>query len=113
MRRCVRYERHPAVRLNVTYPLIPEEWVSFCRGKRAVLIVEEGQPDYIEQAASQILRKHEVDARIIGKGVLPMHGEYTVDVLRKGLAQFIEEWVPQLRSPSRAPRSRALRARCR
>ncbi len=100
----------PLYVLNVTYPLIPEEWVSFCRGKRAVLIVEEGQPDYIEQAASQILRKQEVDARIIGKGVLPMHGEYTVDVLRKGLAQFIEEWVPQLRPHSSPAQPGAARA---
>jgi indolepyruvate ferredoxin oxidoreductase alpha subunit len=40
--------------LNVTYPLIPDEVVEFCQGKRAVLLVEEGQPDYIEQALSKI-----------------------------------------------------------
>jgi indolepyruvate ferredoxin oxidoreductase alpha subunit len=34
----------------------------------------------------------------LGKDVLPMHGEYTVDVLRKGFGEFIARWVPQLRS---------------
>jgi indolepyruvate ferredoxin oxidoreductase, alpha subunit len=93
----------PLYVLNVTYPLIPEEWVKFCNGKRAVLVVEEGQPDFIEQAASQILRKHDVSARLMGKEVLPMHGEYTVDVLRKGLGEFISRWLPQLlRAPKPA-----------
>jgi indolepyruvate ferredoxin oxidoreductase alpha subunit len=82
--------------LNVNYPLVPEEWVRFCRGKRAVLIAEEGQPDFIEQAASQILHKHEVNTRLLGKGVLPMHGEYNVDVLRAGFEKFFSEWAPSL-----------------
>ncbi|HKD53209.1 MAG TPA: thiamine pyrophosphate-dependent enzyme, partial [Steroidobacteraceae bacterium] len=55
------------------------------------------QPEYIEQAASQILRQRELTARIVGKGVLPMHGEYTVDVLRQGLERFLAEWAPGLR----------------
>jgi len=88
----------PLYLLNVTYPLIPEEWAKFCSGKRAVLIVEEGQPEYIEQAACQILRQHDVNTRIVGKGPLPMFGEYSVDVLRKGLGEFLDQWAPQLRS---------------
>jgi indolepyruvate ferredoxin oxidoreductase alpha subunit len=96
----------PLYVLNVTYPLIPEEWVKFCSGKRAVLVVEEGQPEFIEQAASQILRKNDVSARLLGKDVLPMFGEYTVDVLRKGLGEFISSWVPQLRSPPKSAPSR-------
>ncbi len=88
----------PLYLLNVTYPLIPEEWAKFCSGKRAVLIVEEGQPEYIEQAACQILRQHDVNTRIVGKGALPMFGEYSVDVLRKGLGEFLDQWAPQLRA---------------
>jgi indolepyruvate ferredoxin oxidoreductase alpha subunit len=84
--------------LNVNYPLVPEEWVRFCRGKRAVLIAEEGQPEFIEQAATQILHRHEVSTRLLGKGVLPMHGEYNVDVLRAGFEKFISEWAPSLRT---------------
>ena len=42
--------RVPLYVLNVTYPLVDAEVVRFCSGKRAVLVVEEGQPDFIEQA---------------------------------------------------------------
>lgn len=90
--------RIPLYCLNVTYPLVPDEWVRFCAGKQAVLIVEEGQPEFIEQAAAQILHKHTVQARLVGKDVLPMGGEYTADVLRKGLGEFIDRWAPQLRA---------------
>jgi indolepyruvate ferredoxin oxidoreductase alpha subunit len=94
--------------LNVTYPLVPQEWVRFCTGKRAVLIVEEGQPEFIEQAANQILRKHDVPARLLGKDVLPMTGEYSVDVLRKGFAEFIGRWAPQLRATRAAAPAREI-----
>ena len=90
--------RIPLYCLNVTYPLVPDEWVRFCAGKKALLIVEEGQPEFIEQAAAQILHKHDVQARLVGKDVLPRSGEYTADVLRKGLGEFIERWAPQLRA---------------
>jgi len=92
--------RIPLYVLGVTYPLVPEEWARFCAGKRAVLVVEEGQPEFIEQAASQILRKHDVSTALLGKGLLPMHGEYTVDVLRKGIGEFIRQWAPGLRRES-------------
>jgi indolepyruvate ferredoxin oxidoreductase, alpha subunit len=94
----------PLYVLNVTYPLVAEEWRRFCDGKRAILIVEEGQPEFIEQAASQILRQGEIDTRIVGKQLLPRHGEYTVDVLREGIGEFLDQWAPQLRmrDPARA-----------
>jgi indolepyruvate ferredoxin oxidoreductase, alpha subunit len=92
----------PLYVLNVTYPLVAEEWRRFCSGKRSVLIVEEGQPEYLEQAASQILRQGDIATRIVGKGMLPMHGEYTVDVLRKALADFLDQWAPGLRSATAA-----------
>ncbi|HVW69566.1 MAG TPA: indolepyruvate ferredoxin oxidoreductase subunit alpha [Steroidobacteraceae bacterium] len=88
----------PLYCLNVTYPLVPDEWVRFCAGKKAVLIVEEGQPEFIEHAANQILRKQDVQAKLIGKDLLPSTGEYSVDVLRRGLAEFIGKWAPQLRA---------------
>jgi indolepyruvate ferredoxin oxidoreductase, alpha subunit len=91
--------RIPLYVLNVTYPLVPDEWVRFCSGKRAVLVIEEGQPEFIEQAASQILRQRDVPAVLLGKSILPMHGEYTVDVLRKGIGEFIGRWAPDLRRP--------------
>jgi indolepyruvate ferredoxin oxidoreductase alpha subunit len=36
----------------VTYPLVPDVVADFCRPKRAVLLVEEGHPDFFEQALS-------------------------------------------------------------
>jgi indolepyruvate ferredoxin oxidoreductase, alpha subunit len=92
--------RIPLYVLNATYPLVPEEWVRFCSGKRAVLVVEEGQPEFIEQAASQILHQHELNTRLAGKQLLPMFGEYTVDALRKGIAAFVDQWAPRLRTGS-------------
>src|SRR6202011_1278753 len=88
--------RIPLYVLNATYPLVPEEWVKFCSGKRAVLVVEEGQPEFIEQAATQILHQHGLNTRIVGKEVLPRFGEYTVDALRTGVGAFIDRWAPQL-----------------
>src|SRR5260370_14946029 len=59
--------RLPLYVLNVTYPLVPAEVAEFCRDKRAVLLVEEGQPDYIEQALSKILRQAAIPAAPAGK----------------------------------------------
>ena len=53
----------PLYVMNVTYPLIDDEVRDFCRGKDAVLVVEEGQPDYIEQALAKILRNAGVDTK--------------------------------------------------
>ncbi len=88
----------PVYVLNVTYPLIDSEVTSFCSGKKAVLLVEEGQPNFIEQAINTILRQSDTDARVVGKGTLPMAGEYTSQVLRDGLVAFMEAfdagWQP-------------------
>jgi len=78
----------PIYVLNVTYPLIPEEITGFCADKKSVLIVEEGQPDYIEQALNTILRRADLQTKISGKDVLPMAGEYTGEVLKNGLKKF-------------------------
>jgi len=84
--------RIPIYCMNVTYPLVPEEIVGFCAGKREVLIVEEGQPAYLEEAILATLRRHEVNGvRVHGKGLLPMAGEYTGEVVLAGLARFLGE----------------------
>jgi len=99
----------PLYVLNVTYPLIDDELVDFCRSKRAVLIVEEGQPDYIEQALYKILCKADVAAKIHGKGVLPMAGEYTAAVLTAGMRSFLASVMPSLLSDqARAPNVQAV-----
>ena len=85
----------PLYVLNVTYPLVPEELTRFCSGKRAVLVVEEGQPGFIEEAINAILRRADMnDTYIIGKEVLPVAGEYTGEAVLQGLAQFLQLSVP-------------------
>jgi indolepyruvate ferredoxin oxidoreductase alpha subunit len=80
--------------LNVTFPLLPDEIVRFCRGRRAVLVVEEGQPEFIEQQILATLRRAGVDTPVQGKDVLPMAGEYTVETLAAGIADFVERQAP-------------------
>lgn len=80
----------PTLVLNVTYPLVPEQIANFCAGKKSVLIVEEGNPEFIEQAVGQILRKADLNTKIYGKDVLPVAGEYTPLVMARGLTKFFE-----------------------
>jgi indolepyruvate ferredoxin oxidoreductase alpha subunit len=86
----------PLYVLNVTYPLIEAELVSFCAGKKAILLVEEGQPDFIEQAVNAILRRADIATRVEGKGMLPMAGEYTGAVMKAGIRKFVARHRPDL-----------------
>ena len=81
--------------LNVTYPLLDEEITEFCAGKSTVLVVEEGWPDYLEQAINVILRKADLNTTLVGKGPFPKVGEYQAEVMLKGLAAFVEGAVPR------------------
>lgn len=84
----------PILCLNVTYPLVPEQVADFCVGKRAVLVVEEGQPEFIEQEIATLLRRRDIQTRLHGKDLLPMGGEYTVEALGAGLTQFAASYLP-------------------
>jgi indolepyruvate ferredoxin oxidoreductase alpha subunit len=88
--------RVPLYVLNVTYPLVDAEFTRFCAGKRGILLVEEGQPDFIEQAVNAMLRKADVQTRVHGKDFLPMGGEYTGGVVVKGITGFIQRYAPAL-----------------
>jgi indolepyruvate ferredoxin oxidoreductase alpha subunit len=84
--------RVPLYVLNVTYPLVDAEFIRFCAGKKAILIVEEGQPEFIEQAVNTILRRADVQTKVHGKDMLPMGGEYTGAVMRDGFARFFGKY---------------------
>ncbi|MFN0184873.1 MAG: thiamine pyrophosphate-dependent enzyme [Aquabacterium sp.] len=91
--------RLPILCLNVTYPLVPDEIATFCAGKRGVLVVEEGSPEYIEKdivlALSQCAAAGTPgSARIHGKDLLPAAGEYTVEAMAGGLLPFVERYRP-------------------
>ncbi len=92
--------------LNVTYPLVRTELLGFAHGKDALLVVEEGQPDFIEQSIGSMLFREDVRTRLMGKDVLPMAGEYTGQVLHDGITAFLRETAPdllpgQFRAPNR------------
>jgi indolepyruvate ferredoxin oxidoreductase, alpha subunit len=81
--------RIPVLALNVVYPLVPEEIVDFCASKKAVLVLEEGQPEFIEHEIAAFLRRADVQAKLHGKDCLHMAGEYNVEALVRGLARFL------------------------
>ena len=88
--------RLPLLVLNVTYPLVPAEVSGFCAGRRAVLVLEEGTPEYIEKDLAQALRRLDVQTPVHGKDMLPAAGEYTVEVIAQGLLAFADAHLPGL-----------------
>jgi indolepyruvate ferredoxin oxidoreductase alpha subunit len=88
--------RVPLYIMNVTYPLIDDEVKRFCIGKRAVLVIEEGQPDFIEQNLNTILRRADIQTKLHGKDLLAMAGEYTAVVVMRGILQFVEKYARHL-----------------
>ncbi|ARP97674.1 indolepyruvate ferredoxin oxidoreductase subunit alpha [Pseudorhodoplanes sinuspersici] len=97
--------RIPLYVLNATYPLVDDEFVEFCAGKKAIMVVEEGQPEFIEQAINTMLRRRDIQTRIEGKSVLPMAGEYTGSVLKAGLQKFCIAHRPDLLAPDEPPQT--------
>jgi len=82
----------PLLVLNAVYPLVPEQITKFCSDKRAVLVVEEGQPEFIEQEIATILRRADVQARLHGKDFLPSAGEYNAETMLRGLLGFLKKY---------------------
>ncbi len=80
--------------LNVAWPLVPEDLTAFCADKRAVLLLEEGQPEYIEQELALALRRQDLQTPLHGKDLLPSAGEYTAEVMAAGLLAFLERHCP-------------------
>ncbi|MCR4265653.1 indolepyruvate ferredoxin oxidoreductase subunit alpha [Nitratireductor sp. ZSWI3] len=88
----------PLYVLNAVYPLVEDEVIAFCEDKDSVLVVEEGQPNYLEQAIAAMMHKAELDTRILGKEMLPMAGEYTGQVMLDGLSAYLRAHAPELLS---------------
>ncbi|MDP3198113.1 indolepyruvate ferredoxin oxidoreductase subunit alpha [Tabrizicola sp.] len=86
----------PLYVLNVTYPLLSSEFLEFCEGKDQVLVIEEGQPEFIEQQLTTFLYRAGSGVKLRGKGILPMAGEYTGQVMLDGIAAFLKEAAPQM-----------------
>lgn len=90
----------PMLVLNVIHPLVPEEVIAFLRDKEQVLVVEEGNPPFIQQQLQALAHEHDLDCRIHGKDYLPEAGEYVADVVRGGLAQWLGDELPESLGPA-------------
>lgn len=82
----------PLYVMNVAYPLIDEEYARFCKDKRAILVLEEGQPNFVEQNVSTILRQLGLDTALHGKDVLPLAGDYNTATVLGGVRKFLERY---------------------
>jgi len=85
--------RIPILALNVVYPLVPQEIVDFSSGKKALLVIEEGQPEFIEQEIATILRRRDLQTKLHGKDLLLMAGEYSTEVLVRGLSLLLKQYA--------------------
>ncbi|MCF6216654.1 MAG: indolepyruvate ferredoxin oxidoreductase subunit alpha [Emcibacter sp.] len=86
----------PLYVMNVTYPLVDSELIKFAKDKKAVLMVEEGQPNYIEQSLNKIFNDAKLTCKISGKDLLPAFGEYSGQVTKDGIKGFIAKYNPEL-----------------
>ena len=86
----------PIYCLNVTYPLIQSEFLNFCSEMDSVLVIEEGQPAFIEDQLAAFLYRAGAQVRLHGKGVFPMAGEYTGQVMLDAVTAFLRSAAPEM-----------------
>lgn len=86
----------PLYVLNVTYPLISSQFLEFCEGKDHVLVIEEGQPEFIETQLGSYLYRAGSSVKLHGKGLFPMAGEYTGVVMLDAVESFIRTAAPSM-----------------
>lgn len=79
----------PLFILNALHPLVPEELIDFLRGKRRVLVVEEGMPNFIERELKALAHDEKLDVEIHGKDVFSPNGEYIPQLVIGGLRRFL------------------------
>jgi indolepyruvate ferredoxin oxidoreductase alpha subunit len=79
----------PLLVLNVLHPTVPEQLVAFLNGKRRVLVVEEGMPNYLEQELKALAHEARLDVQVHGKDLLSPHGEYVPQLVLTGLRRFL------------------------
>jgi indolepyruvate ferredoxin oxidoreductase alpha subunit len=79
----------PLLVLNAIHPLVPEELIGFMRGKRRLLVVEEGMPNYIERELKALAHEARLPVEIEGKDLFSPHGEYVPQLVIGGLRRFL------------------------
>jgi indolepyruvate ferredoxin oxidoreductase alpha subunit len=90
----------PLLILNAIHPLVPEELLGFLRGKKRVLVVEEGMPNYIERELKALAHEARLDVEIGGKEFFSPHGEYVPALVIGGLRKFLVSANPTAPSTS-------------
>ncbi len=94
----------PLYVLNVTYPLVDEEFLAFAADKDSILVIEEGHPDYIEQELRAMLHKSGSLTTLYGKDPFPQAGEMTGGVMLDGVTAFLKKTAPDaLPAKGRSP----------
>jgi len=86
----------PIYVMNVTWPMIAAEFLEFCAGKDHVLVVEEGQPEFIETQLGSFLYRAGATVKLHGKGLFPMAGEYTGAVMLNAVEGFLKLAAPDI-----------------
>ncbi|MGB0505966.1 MAG: thiamine pyrophosphate-dependent enzyme [Pikeienuella sp.] len=99
----------PLYVLNITFPLVDDEFLAFCAGKESVLVIEEGGPAFIEQGLRSALHKAGATTKLEGKGFVPEVGELTGGVLMDAVTGFLSACASDLLPANvRAPNQDAL-----
>ena len=88
--------RYPVLVLNATYPLVHEQLVAFCAGKRAVLVIEEGHPEFIELEVAAALAREGSSCKVRGKAAFANAGEYNGETMLHGITHFVTEFAPSV-----------------
>ncbi|MDX2030062.1 MAG: indolepyruvate ferredoxin oxidoreductase subunit alpha [Blastocatellia bacterium] len=81
--------RAPLLILNVIHPLVPEQALDFLAGKKRVLVLEEGMPNFIEQELKALAYDRRLNVEILGKELIGAHGEYVPQLIVSALATFL------------------------
>ncbi len=79
----------PIYNLNVTYPLVPSEINDFLKNKKAVLVVEEGMPNLIEEHIRATAQRSKSDTDIFGKDIITTDADFTPEKILSGITDFL------------------------
>ena len=83
------------LQLNVVNPLCEDQILDFVRDRERVLLIEEGQPDLIEQQIRSMLHRNDIQGvRLSGHDRIPDVGELLPGKLLQPLADFFSECFP-------------------
>jgi indolepyruvate ferredoxin oxidoreductase, alpha subunit len=83
----------PLLILNAVYPLVPEQIAQFCSNMQAVVVIEEGQPEYIEQEVATHLHRLGSRCMVHGKDFFSQPGEYSTEALIHGLSALTRTYA--------------------